>query len=336
MILNQQLLKKHTVGLLASLNKIVKTAAKTLVLALFICKVHGQQTAQFSNFLGNAFYYNPALAGGQSSLVFKSGHRSQWGNIEGAPTTTFASLSTRLFQPKKINAENSLGFGGYFQNDLIGPYKRSSLNFAFAYKLLLHRNVSVAFGLFTGLQQFGFDATKLNLNQSNDPLISGSGKLFLFPDFSVGTYLECKNWYVGLSAKQMFNGNWSNLIGSASSIDQVHYHMMFGQRFENEKIAFSPNILIKKTKGAVPAFDANINVELNSNFSTGISWRNTNSIVCLFNVKLLDMFSLYYSYDLTTSKLRFSGANTHEIMIGFKSNAEKVSKKNDFNSILFH
>ena len=88
--------------LLASLNKIVKSAAKTLVLTLFFCKVYGQQTAQFSNFLGNAFYYNPALAGGQNSIVFKSGHRSQWGNIEGAPTTTFASLSTRLSQPKKL------------------------------------------------------------------------------------------------------------------------------------------------------------------------------------------------------------------------------------------
>ena len=323
-------------GRLALLNKIIKIAAKTSVLALFICKVHGQQTAQFSNFLGNAFYYNPALVGGQNSLVFKSGHRSQWGNIEGAPTTTFASLSTRLIQPKKINAGNSLGLGGYFQNDLIGPYKRSSINFAFSYKLLLQRNISLAFGFFTGLKQFGFDATKLNLNQSNDPLINGSGKLFLFPDFSFGTYFECKNWYVGLSAKQMFNGNWSNLIGSVSSIDQVHYHMMVGQRFEKEKIAFSPNFLIKKTKGAVPAIDANINVEFNSNFSTGISWRNTNSIVFLFNIKLLDMFNLYYCYDLTTSKLRFSGANTHEIMIGFKSNAEKSRKKNDFNSILFY
>ena len=52
-------------------------------------------------------------------------------------------------------------------------------------------------------------------------------------------------------------------------------------------------------------------------------------------LSILDMFNLYYNYDLTTSKLRFSGANTHEIMIGFKSNAEKSRKKNDFNSILF-
>ena len=68
--------------------------------------------------------------------------------------------------------------------------------------------------------------------------------MFLFPDLSVGAYLESKNWYMGFSAKQILNSNWSNLIGSSNSIDQVHYHLMFGQHIRLEKTSFSPNFLI--------------------------------------------------------------------------------------------
>ncbi len=318
------------------LNNIFKHIARTLILVLFACKIHGQQTAQFSNFIANGFYYNPALAGGQDCLIFKSGHRSQWGSFEGAPTTTFASLSTRLFQPKKINNGKSIGVGGYFQNDLIGPYKRSSLNIAFAYNLLIQRDITFGVGVFTGLQQFGFDATKINLSQSNDPLITGSGKLFLFPDVSIGTYLESKKGYISLSAKQMFNTNWSKLIGTTMSVDQVHYHLIFGQRFEKENFSFSPNILIKKTQGSALAIDANLNLELTTNFSAGLSWRNTNAFICLFNLKFLHVFDLYYSYDLTSSKLRYSGVNTHEIMIGIKTSSEKINTIRKVNSGLFN
>ncbi len=315
----------------------MKTSIKIiLLLTFFAVNAHGQQTAQFSNFITNALYYNPSIVGGQDCLVFKTGQRSQWNNFDGAPSTTFASLSTRLFQPKNINSGKALGLGGYFQNDLIGPFKRSSLNIAFAYNLLLQREMAFSFGLNAGLQQFGFDATKVRLTQANDPLINGSGKLFLLPNLGLGGYLECRNWYVGLSAKQMFNSNWSKLIGSSNSVDQIHYHLMFGQRFKKEKISFSPNIIINKTKNTLPSFDANLMLEFSNKISTGFSWRNTSAFVCLLNLKILDQINLHYSYDFTTSKLRIAGVNTHEIMIGIKANSKKFNDKTDLKSILFY
>ena len=134
----------------------------------------------------------------------------------------------------------------------------------------------------------------------------------------------------------MFNSNWSRLVGSSNSVDQIHYHLMFGQRITKEKISFSPNIIINKTRNALPSFDANLMLEFNKKISTGFSWRNTNAFICLLNLKILDQISLHYSYDFSTSKLRTAGVNTHEIMIGIKANSKKFSDKTDLKSILFY
>ena len=53
-----------------------------------------QQEAQFSNFVANAVFYNPAVVGGKDCLELKSGYRNQWIGIEGAPRSTFLSFST--------------------------------------------------------------------------------------------------------------------------------------------------------------------------------------------------------------------------------------------------
>ena len=309
------------------LNKLLFRVFLIVNLVLTTFKINGQQTAQYSNFFTNSFYYNPSTISLENGLVFKTGHRSQWTGFNGAPKTTFASISSNIKKPYNKSIGNSLAFGGYFENDMIGPYKRSSINFAFSYNLLIQRNLSLAFGLFSGFQQFGLDATKINLNQASDPLVIGSGKMFVFPDFSVGTCITNKIWYVAISAKQMFNPDWNDLIGSNNSVDQVHYHLMFGKIIEKEKFSLRPNVLISKTRFGNPELNLNLNVEFTDYFDAGLSLRNTNAVIALLNFKILNCIDLYYSYDLSISKLRNASINTHEIMLGIKT-----GMKNSFNS----
>lgn len=306
-----------------------------IVFFVFIAlKLNAQQTAQYSNFITNSLYYNPSLVGFDDGAVLKTGHRAQWSGFEGSPKTTFASLSS-VTNNNKINNPNYFRFGGYFQSEVIGPYKSSLINIAVSYDLEIQRNLFFGFGLFGGFKQFGVDATKINLNQPSDPIIRGSGKMFLFPDLSLGLSLKSKNWFIGLSAKQMFNSDWSKLIGSPSSVDQVHYHLLFGQRINKGKFYFQPNVLISKTKIGNPEININLNVGINDSFSSGLSVRNTNAIIALFGFKILNVINLYYSYDLTTSKLRNASINTHEIMLGIKTGMSKPFNSSQAKTNLF-
>ena len=90
----------------------MKNATKILlVLAMASCGLVAQ--AQFSGvrslFLMSNLLDNPAAAGNSPCLDMRMGVRSQWAGFEGAPLTSFASLSGRLGQGTTF----AHGMGGY-------------------------------------------------------------------------------------------------------------------------------------------------------------------------------------------------------------------------------
>ena len=96
---------------------ILKNALKLSFALLMSHFANGQQVTQFPNFVANAAFYNPAIVGGQDCMVIKSGHRNQWVGFEGAPKSTFLSVSSSLKNPNSFNNSTHVGVGVYFQND---------------------------------------------------------------------------------------------------------------------------------------------------------------------------------------------------------------------------
>ena len=60
---------------------------------------------------------NPASAGASPCLDMRLGVRSQWAGFEGAPMSSFASLSSQMGRGMVM----SHGLGGYVMTDDIGP-----------------------------------------------------------------------------------------------------------------------------------------------------------------------------------------------------------------------
>src|SRR5690554_7774375 len=92
-----------------------------LLILLSISNGYGQQEAQFTQYLDNMQYYNPAYIGKAKVMNVSAFHRQQWVGIEGAPMTQVLSLHT----PIKYE---SLGVGVSFLNDRIGDRKSTRLN----------------------------------------------------------------------------------------------------------------------------------------------------------------------------------------------------------------
>ena len=290
------------------------------ILAFFICtQFKGQQTAQFTQYIFNGFAINPALAGVKPCIDTKLGYRKQWVGFEGAPKTTFASANGELKFKKHKNIRTKHGAGVYVESDVIGPIKKTTMYLAYAYHFPLSRGVTASAGVFAGLQEMRLNASKITVVDGGDPLIRGSGARFMIPDISPGLFISHKDWFTGFSIRQAFPKKWG-LIGSDKTKNTLHYLLVGGKRFETgNAINVVPSGMLKWTGYTNPSLDLNLLFELNHYFEIGASWRNGDALAGIVKINFLEYFSLGYSFDLTTSKIRLGSSNTHEIILGIYS-----------------
>ncbi|HRN37582.1 MAG TPA: type IX secretion system membrane protein PorP/SprF, partial [Flavobacteriales bacterium] len=76
-----------------------------------------------------------------------------------------------------------------------------------------------------------------------------------------------------------------------------------------------PSTLLKVAPSAPVAMDLNVMLEYRRKVGLGVSYRNQDAVAFMFKVPFLKYFTLGYSYDVTTSKLRVGGSNTHELIL---------------------
>jgi type IX secretion system PorP/SprF family membrane protein len=133
-------------------------------------ETEGQQDAQFTQYMYNSSYFNPAFAGKDGGYRFSAVHRSQWLNYTGSggnpPITQFVSAQAAVEKLK-------LGVGLNFVNDNIGPTTNQEVNLSLAYHKRL-RMGTISFGAMGGI--FSSNINYFDLNTVNpDPSLPETG-----------------------------------------------------------------------------------------------------------------------------------------------------------------
>src|SRR6187551_1129648 len=169
----------------------------SLFLALAI-KTVAQQDPQFTQYMFNTLYYNPAFAGTEGVTKITAMHRSQWLGYQpsfgggGAPTTQIISMTAPIF---KINS----GFGAYIVNDKLGPQNNLEAQASYAYHLGIKES-KLSLGVRVGMysQTLNFDMYKAT--DPNDQLLKAGGKQSqVRPDVAVGAFFRKEKYYAGVS-----------------------------------------------------------------------------------------------------------------------------------------
>ncbi len=277
-----------------------------------------QQTVQYTQYVFNYMAINPAVIGSQKCMNLKLGYRAQWLGLQGAPRTAFGTLGTELKFKKKRTVRSKHGLGAHVESDAIGATSRTTLNLGYAYHFPFGRDVMASVGVYAGFQQFRLDANAITLATGYDPLIQGSGSKFLIPDITPGLFLSHRDWFAGMSIRQIVRNKWA-IIGTDQTRNRWHYLLVGGKRFRTGKINVVPSAMLKYTGFTFPALDLNVLLELHPNFEIGASWRNTDAIAGMVKFNFLKYFSLGYAFDLTTSSMRLGSSNTHELIIGISA-----------------
>jgi hypothetical protein len=64
-------------------------------------------------------------------------------------------------------------------------------------------------------------------------------------------------------------------------------------------------------------------MDYTSRIQFGATWRNTDALALMFKINFLRYFSFGYTFDFTTSRIRLTSSNTHEIILGISACPQK-------------
>lgn len=307
---------------------------KTMILLLLMfgsLLIRAQQDAQYSQYMFNGIYINPAYAGYKEELNLHSFYRNQWTGIKGAPKS--ASLAVDA-----IANNSNVGLAFQLASDKMGPHNTISAYVNYAYRLKINNddNTRLALGLGIGILQNTVDGNKFEAIDGNDPRIPIGIERNLLPDARTGVFFSNDKWYAGLSvdnllAKYMKKKN-NDLV--FFPVQKPHYYLTAGVLIPlDETIQFKPSFLLKDDRGGPTSLDVNVFALLAERVWIGGSYRTAvklydksylqkelmkqNAIVPMAEIFATPQLRIGYAFDYPINSLSALSGGTHEISVSF-------------------
>lgn len=289
-----------------------------ICLAALVTTANGQQLPQLSQYQFNDYVFNPAIAGSRPYLELRSGHRYQWVGIQDAPRTfTFSGTAP---------VGGKMGVGGYLFTDIVGPTRRTGIQFSYAYHLQLTEEVKLSLSLSAGLLQFLIDGSKIQFHDPGDPVMDDQLRGDLLPDAKFGFYLYGERFWFGATAPQLLQNKVYFLDRTRETLSRMedHYYAMGGYRWIlGDDWKLEPSFLLKYTSPVPPKLDLNATVRYKDTFWVGAGYRTNDAYCAMVGYWLKKTFQFGYSYDIITSGLRNHSTGTHEVMLAITLGREQ-------------
>jgi len=276
-----------------------------------------QQGPQYTQFMFNNLAINPAYAGADEHPSVTLVARDQWTKIDNAPSTQ--SLSAQALFAKRV------GVGLVLVHDKIGVHKNLNAVASLAYHVRVSRKAFVSMGLETGINNFKSDYPSLQ-GSGNDPLLS---KYVSDTRMSIGAgiYFRSAKLDAGISAPGLLSNkihvkdtivvNFRN----ADLLGYIRYRVPLGTSFTLE-----PSALIKYFPDLPLSFDANVMVIYKKVISTGVSYRQKESLDLVIRLQLTKKLDAGYSFDYPIGNGGYLNSSSHELMLHyiFRKNSKNV------------
>jgi type IX secretion system PorP/SprF family membrane protein len=276
----------------------------------------GQQDAQFTQYMYNSSYFNPAFAGKDGGYRFSAVHRSQWLNYTGSggnpPITQFVSAQAAVEKLK-------LGVGLNFVNDNIGPTTNQEVNLSLAYHKRL-RMGTISFGAMGGI--FSSNINYFDLNTVNpDPSLPETGsETQMNINYSAGIIYDRGKYYLALSSRHINEPGFDFGDGALENQLRNHSYLLAGYRIRTFALwDFEPSILLKTVSFNNFSYDVSVIATYNQKISAGLAFRGEESVSLLAGYSLLKDNSLRigYAFDLVVSGIEAKSPTSHEFMLSY-------------------
>ncbi len=284
--------------------------------SLQVSDLFAQQDPQFSQYMFNPLYINPAYTGSRGMMNGALEFRKQWVGFNGAPTTMVFAVNT----PTK---KGKVGLGLEVISDKIGPKTTTGGYLDYAYRLPVGKG-KLAFGLGAGIMSYKVNWDMVTYKDNADGYDQLGSVSITKPDFKFGIYFNNKNFYTGVSITHLNQEVYTVVQDSLTFSAKMTPHSFFtiGRAFQiTDNVIFSPSIMARGVSStATGNFDLNLNFRYKEIMWFGLSMRSEKSVVGMIQFNLTDHLKLGYSYDRTLNHLASYQSGTHEIVLGFDFN----------------
>jgi type IX secretion system PorP/SprF family membrane protein len=311
----------------------MKKLAATLFFAFAGISAFAQQDAQFSQYMFNQFYLNPAVAGADPRFAhFNLMYRRQWVGYSptfddgGAPNTAVFSYTMPL------NTLNS-GVGLFVENDVIGPGSINQFKLAYAYHINTKKgrlSLGVSGGFYNSIIDFG----RLRFNDAGDPLLEGRGRESQWvPDFGLGVYYATPKFFLGVSNAHLLQPVLNYGTEIATNRLEGNYTLLGGVNFDlSPSLTLSPSAIVKTNLRNVASVEGSAILRYQDSYYFGLSLRDvgpSNDAIAMIGANVLKDKSLAigYAFDLRLNNQAALAATSHEIRLGYRLPAAQKPKR---------
>jgi type IX secretion system PorP/SprF family membrane protein len=333
------------------------------ILLLLVCsEAFAQQLTHFSQYMLNGYLVNPAVAGTENYGEIKTGYRSQWAGVVGAPESFYLTAHTPLGKMNRkttassapyrgrtgskalrqnyrtkdvLNVQPHHGMGLSIIRDKAGVLQRTDLGVTYAYHLPVSRALMLSGGITGGFSLYQVNEGGLQLTNPGDPAFLGGDYNQAKPNITAGMMIYSRRFYIGASSAQLFQDELSARFGEAeenSARSRVHHTLTGGYKvYMTPKLSALPSVLVKYASPAPLAVDANLKLLYLDKFWLGGSYREQETFVVLAGVNLSNLLQVGYSYDLGSRGMSQYSHGSHEVVVGILlRNRDKIFNPSDF------
>ncbi|MCW3466163.1 PorP/SprF family type IX secretion system membrane protein [Chitinophaga nivalis] len=314
------------------------------VLIFILCgvSVSAQQDAQFSQYMFNGIYVNPAYAGYREQWNIHAFYRNQWTNYPGAPKTfSIAAEGT---------ANNDrVGLGLQVMNDKLGASNTTSMYATYAYRIPVNEDGSsrLALGISAGFMQQRLDISLLTTSSSiSDPALTNGENNRTLPDARFGIFYNRERFFAGISASNLLTQAFqkSSALKEYLPLKPHLYFTMGGLIPLSEELLLKPGLLIKEDLAGPTSVDLNAFILISQKLWLGGSYRSTYlhksnletdlkkpaALAFMAEIFVNEKLRLGYAYDMTLNSTVATKYPTHELSIGYffqRRNARMMSPR---------
>ncbi|MEO5644110.1 MAG: type IX secretion system membrane protein PorP/SprF [Bacteroidia bacterium] len=282
----------------------MKKLISSVLFCLLVCTAFAQYNPLQSQYVLNRIVINPAYAGSEGFLSTTFSYRKQWLGFDGAPETYSFTANTPL-KNKHYN------IGLLASQDNLAVLHQSQLGLIYAYRII-NGKFSFSAGFQPGIKFLRNSWDEIKTTTQGDAAYQSAETSVSF-DMGYGLYLQSKRFFFGFSSSAKLYQKVKSVNG-----DQPIFLVNTGYTFgDPKKASITVSALGRYMVKSYYQADINVMATFRDRISFGASYRYTDAIVGILQMKINDQLLIGYSYDYTLSHLSTYSSGTHELLLRY-------------------
>lgn len=304
-----------------------------LVTGWMVPAARAQQDPQFSLYMYNPLYYNPAAAGSEGVTRLQITHRTQYLAYQPTIAGDGGAQSTQLlsFNMPLTNIKGGIGVHAF--NDKLGANLNQAVQVSYAYRMAL-KSGTLALGVQAGMYNRGINYGELfRARDPNDPNIPTQQVSQARPDFSAGVYYNTTDYWFGASVTHLNAAKYSFITDRSTDPLDRTVNVTAGYRLGiGYDLDVHPSVLVQySTTGRVKAstITANLIGTYDNRIWAGLGYRLGDAAMATVGINFGRNNALRagYSADIVVGGSQIKSLTSHEVLLAYALPAPDARKK---------